>query len=208
MHALWKHRPSPATVIASLALAVALGGTSYAALVLPANSVGTAQLKNGAVTSLKVKNGTLLAANFKAGQLPRGPAGPTGATGPAGPTGPPGPFPDALASGKTVRGTFVMGGTAAVSGALANTGISFVYTFAAPPAATIVLQGAAAPAQCPGNSTLPQANPGYLCIYETAHSNATGATLNEVDRSGATIFTNSSGTGGFFSYGTWAATAP
>ncbi|HXY80682.1 MAG TPA: hypothetical protein VEH55_04880 [Gaiellaceae bacterium] len=208
MHALWKHRPSPATVIASLALAVALGGTGYAALVLPANSVGTAQLKNGAVTSLKVKSGSLLATNFKAGQLPRGPAGPTGATGPIGPTGPPGPYPDTLASGKTVRGSFSMGGTADVTGALADTGISFVYSFAAPPSVKIVLQGAAAPAECPGNATAPQAQPGYLCIYETAHSNSSGATLNSVTTAGATIFTNASGGGGFFSYGTWAATAP
>jgi hypothetical protein len=52
-------RPSPALVVACLALAVALGGTSYAAIVLPANSVGTIQLRNGAVTSLKVRDGTL-----------------------------------------------------------------------------------------------------------------------------------------------------
>ena len=36
-------------VIAYLALFVALGGTSYAALKLPKNSVGSAQIKNGAV---------------------------------------------------------------------------------------------------------------------------------------------------------------
>ena len=101
-----------------------------------------------------------------------------------------------------------MGGTAAAAGSLANTGISFVYTFAASPTVRIVLQGAAAPAECPGNATPPQAQAGFLCIYETAHSNSCGATLNEVNRSGATIFTNASGGGGFFSYGTWAATAP
>ena len=55
MKTLWRHRPRPATVIACLALTVALGGTSYAAIVLPANSVGTAQLKNNAVNTLKVK---------------------------------------------------------------------------------------------------------------------------------------------------------
>jgi hypothetical protein len=43
-------RPSPALVVACLALAVALGGTSYAAVILPKNSVGTAQLKRGAVS--------------------------------------------------------------------------------------------------------------------------------------------------------------
>jgi hypothetical protein len=83
-------RPSPATVIASLALLVACGGTGAAAVqaVLPANSVGTAQLKNNAVTSQKVLNGSLLKADFKPNQLPAGASGPTGPTGPAGPAGP------------------------------------------------------------------------------------------------------------------------
>ena len=49
-------RPSPALVISCLALTIALGGTSYAAASpLPKNSVGTAQLKNSAVTSPKVR---------------------------------------------------------------------------------------------------------------------------------------------------------
>ena len=84
-------RPSPAMVIASLALIVALGGTSYAAIKLPANSVGTKQLKKNAVTGAKVKNGSLLAGDFKSGQLPAGPRGPQGVQGPQGAQGPPGP---------------------------------------------------------------------------------------------------------------------
>ena len=44
MHRLIRHRPSPALVVACVALAVALGGTSYAAVVLPAGSVGTSRL--------------------------------------------------------------------------------------------------------------------------------------------------------------------
>lgn len=62
-------RPSPALVVACLALALSLGGTSYAAFVLPANSVGTLQLRNGAVVTEKVRNGTLLLADVRAGQL-------------------------------------------------------------------------------------------------------------------------------------------
>jgi hypothetical protein len=46
--------PSPAMIVACVALFVALGGTSYAAVTLAANSVGTKQLKNGAVTAAKV----------------------------------------------------------------------------------------------------------------------------------------------------------
>lgn len=74
--------PSPPTVIASVALLLALGGTSIAAVnALPRNSVGTAQLKANAVTSAKVKNGTLLKADFRSGSLPAGPAGPQGPAG-------------------------------------------------------------------------------------------------------------------------------
>jgi len=79
-----------ANVTATLALIVALGGTSYAAIVLPANSVGSKQLKKRAVTSSKlranavssatVRNGSLRATDFKAGQIPAGPAGRAGAT--------------------------------------------------------------------------------------------------------------------------------
>lgn len=86
-----RYRPSPAMVIALLALAVALGGTGYAAVVLPKNSVGTAQLKNNAVIASKVKDGSLRAADFAAGQIPAGPVGPAGPAGAAGATGPAGP---------------------------------------------------------------------------------------------------------------------
>jgi hypothetical protein len=42
-------------VVACIALAVALGGTSYAAITLPKNSVGPRQLRKNAVTPVKVK---------------------------------------------------------------------------------------------------------------------------------------------------------
>jgi hypothetical protein len=65
-------------VIATTAIFIALGGGAYAAVTLPKNSVGSKQLKANAVTSSKVKNRSLLAKDFKAGQLPRGPRGATG----------------------------------------------------------------------------------------------------------------------------------
>ena len=80
-------RPSPAMVVAFVALLVALGGTSYAAIRLPANSVGTKQLKKSSVTTAKVKNGSLLSTDFKRGQIPVGRQGPPGPAGPAGPAG-------------------------------------------------------------------------------------------------------------------------
>ncbi|MDQ6822409.1 MAG: hypothetical protein M3076_19090 [Actinomycetota bacterium] len=75
-------------IIALVALFVALGGTSYAAIALPAGSVGTKQLRNGAVTAAKVRKGSLLAKDFQSGQLPQGPQG---SQGPQGPQGNPGP---------------------------------------------------------------------------------------------------------------------
>jgi len=66
-------------------------GTAARNIVLPRGSVGTVQLRNNAVTGAKVKNFSLVAADFKRGQVPRGPAGPAGPTGPAGPAGAPGP---------------------------------------------------------------------------------------------------------------------
>lgn len=61
--------PSPAIVVASVALLISLGGTSYAAVVLPANSVGTKQLKRGAVSGSKVKPDTLTGVQINERQL-------------------------------------------------------------------------------------------------------------------------------------------
>jgi hypothetical protein len=70
-----------------IALIFAMGGTGIAALTLPKNSVGTRQLRDGAVNRQKVMNHSLLAVDFKSGQLPAGPTGGTSAPGPGGPKG-------------------------------------------------------------------------------------------------------------------------
>lgn len=56
--------------IAYLALFLALGGTAYAASSLPPGSVGTRQLKNGAVTGAKVHEHSLSANVFAPGAIP------------------------------------------------------------------------------------------------------------------------------------------
>lgn len=101
-----------ANCIGYVALFVALGGTSYAAVSLQAGSVTTRVLANGAVTNAKlakhsvgannVRLHSLTAAAFKPGSIAaaingkngkngirgiRGPAGPQGPTGPQGPAG-------------------------------------------------------------------------------------------------------------------------
>jgi hypothetical protein len=63
-------RPSPALVVACLALLVALSGTSYARVLnLPFDSVGTMQLKPNAVVSSRVRNHSLRAVDFETRQL-------------------------------------------------------------------------------------------------------------------------------------------
>ena len=94
-----------ANVVATMALFIALGGSSYAAVQLSAGSVQsrhikngqvkTADLANGAVTTAKVADGSLLGADFARGQLLAGPQGPRGLPGAGGVQG------DAGATGLT-----------------------------------------------------------------------------------------------------------
>src|SRR5918998_536457 len=125
-------RPSPAMVVALVALFVALGGTSYA---VATGSIDSREIKNNTVRSSDVRNGTLLSRDFRAGQLPagatgaRGPTGPRGATGAWGPAGigvpgPPGlsgveqiiaPSANASESGKPA-GAAAPAGKAAIGG--------------------------------------------------------------------------------------------
>ena len=92
-----RSRMTSAHVIALIALFVALGGTGYAAVKLPKNSVGAAQIKTGGVGSSEVKNGSLKKADFKNSDLPAGPQGPQGPAGTNGTNGAPGPAGSAKA---------------------------------------------------------------------------------------------------------------
>jgi hypothetical protein len=71
--------------IGLLALFIALGGTSYAAAKLPKNSVGSPQIRSGAVTQSKLEK------SVRSQLAKAGVAGTTGAQGPKGETGAQGP---------------------------------------------------------------------------------------------------------------------
>jgi hypothetical protein len=58
-----------ANVMATVAVFIALGGASYAAIKLPKNSVGTNQIKKEAVTAAKLKNGTVTGTKIAAGTI-------------------------------------------------------------------------------------------------------------------------------------------
>ncbi len=81
-------RPTYANVMSTVALFVALGGTSYAVAKLPKGSVGERELKKNAVTSVKLRDGSVTAADLAPGAVRSGPRGPRGADGTTGPVGP------------------------------------------------------------------------------------------------------------------------
>jgi hypothetical protein len=78
--------PKAPLAISLLALFVALGGTSYAVIKLPAKSVGARELKNNAVTSAKIRARAIARSDLSPAARV-GTRGPRGATGPAGPAG-------------------------------------------------------------------------------------------------------------------------
>jgi hypothetical protein len=55
LKSLVRRRPSAPLIVSFAALFVALGGVGYAAIRLPPNSVGSAQLQNGSVGNFKLK---------------------------------------------------------------------------------------------------------------------------------------------------------
>jgi hypothetical protein len=86
MRSIRSFKASAPMVVAGVALLVALSDTGWATVsqLVPRSSVGTAQLRNNAVTSAKIRNGQIRLADLH--RTARRP-GPRGRTGPAGPAG-------------------------------------------------------------------------------------------------------------------------
>src|SRR6185437_226444 len=93
----WLPRPTYSSIVATLALFIALGGAAYAATSLPRESIGSAQIKEGAVTpsklsasvesSLEGPRGAEGARGARGATGSKGATGETGATGANGATG-------------------------------------------------------------------------------------------------------------------------
>jgi hypothetical protein len=214
--------------MATIAVFLALGGGAYAAAKLPRNSVSAKQIKKNAVNSAKVKNGSLLAKDFRIGQLPAGPAGPAGADGHDGAPGTPGapgqPGQDGASfsvatrakSGETETGVFALwGGPNGYMGGIVNFRVPFAQSFDSSHV-HFLGEGDAGSPSCPGSG---MAAAGHLCVYERKHSNrsffggdadktighATG--YQGADATGFSMG-EATGAGPAYSYGDWAATAP
>lgn len=176
---LRSYRPSHATVVAYLALFVALGGSSYAALKIGSrqivnngvrsvdirnNDVRGKDVRNNSLTGADVANGRLLARDFAAGQLPKGDPGPAGQTGPPGPGGP--SFDTGLPSGKTLRGVYSIQDMAHNPNIFDTDSVTFAAALPSPPELHFVADGGVPPDECPGSVGQPDADPGHLCVYE------------------------------------------
>ena len=100
-----RERLTYANVASTIALVLALGGTSYAAITLPRNSVGGEQVRSRAITSRHVDNGSLRLGDLGSGAR-------RALRGQEGPPGPPAAkyFAAVGPGGSFIRGTATHGG--------------------------------------------------------------------------------------------------
>jgi Collagen triple helix repeat (20 copies) len=237
LHRIVSRRPSLATIISLVALFVALGGTSYAAIALaPNNSVGSAQVINGSLQKKDLSKKTIKALKGNRGlRGARGVAGAAGAAGPAGTQGPAGQpgaagakgdkgdpgtpgqnltYTTTLKPGETLTGLWATGygGTSPVS----INYFEFRPNLAAKiPNANVHYVAGASAVNCPGHG---QAAAGHLCIYQYWNVDSTFNSVDSADKADAS-FGPGAGKEGFVLYmngsstvanafGSWAVTAP
>ena len=93
--------------------------------------------------------------------------------------------------------------------------ISFGRALRFTPQAQVVNLGAAATLQCPGTAALPEAAPGFLCLYERSQVNRQPAVVFDsnfnpgvADRFGAIVYIANIAAGIYGSSGSWAVTLP
>ena len=220
---LWS-RLTYANVMATIAVFIALGGTSYGVLRITGKDVASNSLTGADIRDLRsgdIRNHSLLRRDFRPGELrartvgPRGPKGDKGDKGDQGNQGIPGPLLETLTSGKTEFGKYYALGSPAPSGEFAVDVISYQFPLPSVPTDHYLPPATASTAECPGSFSNPQAAPGHLCVYsekrggvQTSYS-GDGMGFDALDRYGFAANIVSSGTANnFYDYGAWAVTAP
>ena len=218
--------PSPAMVVAILALVAALSGTAVAAVIISSpsqlgkNVVTAKKIKKNAVTSKKVKNRSLLARDFRAGQLPAGAQGEQGVPGTS-------VFNSSIPSGQTVKGvwggrfptptdnTYVneprIGFPVPAPAGLTSAQVTF------PPGTTNAGADDQDPA-CAGTAEAPTAPAGRVCVYLDGQSGTVTALVaqnlaganSEQSKLGFSVQITATGAAdaSAAARGTWAYTAP
>jgi hypothetical protein len=194
MRRLMHHRPSPAMVVAVIALFVALGGAAYAATQIngalikknsePGNRINKKTFVAKAKFASRASNATNADHASQAGS-----ASPSGAAGGALSGSYPNPSvangaitsadlalgarTGTLKSGETITGFLIVQGTATGSGFgfVNGAGFQLLPQSAIPPENFQLITGASGP-HCPG---VGQADAGYLCVYQTYATNVSAA---------------------------------
>lgn len=194
------NRPSPAMVVATVALFVALGGTGYAAL-----TINGSILRNGTVTGVKLRANTLTGTQINESRLARVPRATTAATATNASTAanatqlggsPPasylqygGPIP----SGRTITGVWGCAeadtDTGATPAPQGNTCRDFISLPVPAPVAltdenvnmaTGTVDGVApldqVAGECTGTAAAPTAPPGHVCGYTASKIDSTDLT--------------------------------
>jgi hypothetical protein len=213
--------------MATIAIFISLGGSSYAVLRITGKNVPPNALTGADITNLTtrdIRDHSLLRRDFKPGQVPSGPTGRQGPQGPksdqgakgdTGATGDPGPLLNTLPSGETLFGKYYALDNPAPSGQFAIDAISYQFPLPEVPTDHYLPPGAAPTAECPGSVDDPQAEPGQLCVYSEARANVQtsyngdGMGLDKLDLFGFAVNVVSSGSANpFYDVGSWAVTAP
>jgi hypothetical protein len=215
-------------LVAYLALFVALGGTSYAAIKLPKNSVGEKQIKKNAVTGTKIKNGSVTASKIKNGSATSSKIGSNSITSPKVQDGSltradfrsgevPNAFNGTLPSGSSLRGTWSASGAGVASGPPAVGAVSFGVVLGSAPNPHFVFDGDTASTSCPGNAAAPSAARGQLCVYQSGGFDNVGSIILRAPGSnddptaspfGTVVVVSPDTDGPIQSSGSWAVTAP
>ena len=220
---------SPATVIASLALVLAMSGGAYAASKYVITS--TKQIKPSVLKQLQGKAGANGAQGLTGAQGAQGPAGPAGAKGETGPQGTEGKegkqgtpgangttgFTETLPPEKTETGVWTGNPVADTSTEELLAPISFDIPLTVElPAARVHV---APSSECPGTAEEPKANPGNLCVY-VGNNLAEFGEVKDINKPTGDLEAGAGKNGAWLDiapksgkplaviYGTWAVTAP
>ncbi len=208
-------RPSHATIVAYLALFVALGGGALAVVRAPSRTGRISACFVARSGHIRLVNSTTRCRRGER-KLTWNQRGPAGVRGPAGATGRAGSKGTSFDANATLPSKQTLTGLWAVAGGTGNNAPGVIQFSpqlprALPDTAVHRLTAGASTNECPGPG---RASPGNLCVYERAASGVTFNVItdpasggNGANRRGAVIQYAAQAAGGYAD-GTWAVTAP